>query len=136
MNRRNAIKLMAVGAASLGAVIAFNFLNSLLTALRMYRANSQMQLVQTLLYAAVSVGLLWSWQAGAESVVAAAPRTGVEIVWRMPPAGARTVALPAAEGRRGSVTVMVPARLTSRNRIRPHRRREARPPRRSDAGEA
>jgi O-antigen/teichoic acid export membrane protein len=62
-------QLMVLIAASLGAVIAFNFLNSLLTALRMYRANSQMQLVQTLLYAAVSVGLLWSWQAGAESVV-------------------------------------------------------------------
>lgn len=67
--RVESASLMWLIAASLGAVIAFNFLNSLLTALRMYRVNSQMQLVQTLLYAAVSVGLLWGWQAGAESVV-------------------------------------------------------------------
>lgn len=57
--------------ASLGAVIAFNFLISLFTALRQYRAISRIQLAQTLLFAALGIALLRYWQPRAESVVIA-----------------------------------------------------------------
>ena len=52
-------------------VIAFNFLTSLLTALRQYQLISRMQLSQTLLFAGVSAALLAWWQPRVESVVAA-----------------------------------------------------------------
>jgi len=63
--------LMFLLAASLGAVIAFNFLISLFTALRHYRIISRMQLAQTVLFSSLGLGLLWGWQARVESVVVA-----------------------------------------------------------------
>lgn len=64
-------QMILLMAATLGSVIAFNFLTSLLNALRMYRVNSLMQLAQTVVFAGLSVGLIYACHTGAASAIAA-----------------------------------------------------------------
>ncbi len=56
---------------SLFAVIAFNFLTDMFTALRMVRVTAQVQFWSTLLFAALSIGLLMLWRQDAVAIVAA-----------------------------------------------------------------
>ena len=58
-------------AASLVAVVAFNFSIELFTALRNIRLVSVMHLINSVLFAALGVVLLFSWQPSASSVVTA-----------------------------------------------------------------
>ncbi len=58
-------------AASLAAVVAFNFSIELFTALRNIRLVSVMHLVNSLMFAGLGVGLVLGWQAAASSVVVA-----------------------------------------------------------------
>ncbi len=64
-------QLVAVAAGCLIAVIAFNFLIELLTALRNIRLVSIMQLIGSGAFALLGVGLLFGWQPTAESVLVA-----------------------------------------------------------------
>src|SRR5262249_4624673 len=64
----NIVLLLAAG---LVAVVAYNFLVELLTALRMIRVVSGLQFAQSLAFAVIGLGLLHFWQATAISVVAA-----------------------------------------------------------------
>ncbi len=61
--------LVAVAAGSLVAVIAYNFLIELFTALRNIRLVSVVQLVNSAAFAMLGVGLLLGWQTTAESVL-------------------------------------------------------------------
>jgi polysaccharide transporter, PST family len=63
--------LVALAALSLMAVIAFNFLTELFTALRNIRLVSVLQLVNSLAFAALGLGLLVGWRCDAASVLVA-----------------------------------------------------------------
>jgi O-antigen/teichoic acid export membrane protein len=63
--------LMFVLSLVLATVIAHNTCTSLFTALRMYRVVSILQFINTMSFAAVSLGLLYYWRTDAMSVVAA-----------------------------------------------------------------
>ena len=56
---------------SLLAVIAYNYLTEMLTALRMVRVASVVQLVNTVLFALLSVGLVFGWRCDAAAIVVA-----------------------------------------------------------------
>ena len=56
-------------AASLAAVILHHFLEALFAALRKFSIVSTMQFCQSMLFAAISLALLWFWRSDAESVV-------------------------------------------------------------------
>lgn len=56
-------------ALSLLAVIAYNYLTEMLTALRMVRVASIVQLINTVLFAALSIALVFGWQCTAAAVV-------------------------------------------------------------------
>ncbi|HEX4000466.1 MAG TPA: lipopolysaccharide biosynthesis protein [Pirellulales bacterium] len=58
-------------AMSLLTVIAYNYLTEMLTALRMVRVASIVQLVNTVLFAVLSVALVFGWQCDAAAIVAA-----------------------------------------------------------------
>jgi polysaccharide transporter, PST family len=62
-------QLFVVSAVSLVVVIAFSFLVELFTALRNVRLASMMQMVNSVAFAVLGVGLLLGWQCTAESVV-------------------------------------------------------------------
>ena len=64
-------ELVALLAVSLIAVVAYNFLVELFTALRNVRLVSVMQLVGSLAFAALGIGLLLGWRDSAASVVVA-----------------------------------------------------------------
>jgi len=64
-------ELVVLLAASLLAVIAFNFLFELLTALRRTRIASGMQLVNSLSFALIGLGLLYWWGSAVASVIVA-----------------------------------------------------------------
>lgn len=57
--------------ASLMAVIAYNYLTEMLTALRMVRVASIVQLINTVLFAVLSVVLVFGWRCTAAAVVVA-----------------------------------------------------------------
>ena len=61
--------LVAFAAGSLLVVIAYNFLIELFTALRNIRLVSVMQLVNSVSFAALALGLLLGWQCTAKSVL-------------------------------------------------------------------
>ena len=63
--------LVVLLALSLLAVIAFNFLTELATALRNVRLVSVVQLINSLAFAGLGVGLILGWQSAAASVVLA-----------------------------------------------------------------
>ncbi len=63
--------MIAVAAGSLVAVIAYNLLVELFTALRNIRYASVMQFVNSVAFAALGIGLLLGWQRSADSVVVA-----------------------------------------------------------------
>jgi O-antigen/teichoic acid export membrane protein len=67
----SAARLMKYSLASLAAVVAFNFLNELLTALRQVRAVSWMQFVNSLAFTIFGLGLVLLWESSAEAVVLA-----------------------------------------------------------------
>jgi O-antigen/teichoic acid export membrane protein len=64
-------QMVALAAACLVAVIAYNFLIELFTALRNIRLVSVMQLVNSVAFAVLGVALLLIWQCGAASVLLA-----------------------------------------------------------------
>jgi polysaccharide transporter, PST family len=64
-------RLIAVAAGSLLAVTAFNLLVELFTAMRNIRLASWLQLVNSVAFAVLGLGLLAAWQHTAESVLAA-----------------------------------------------------------------
>ena len=63
--------MVALAAACLLAVIAYNFLIEMFTALRTIRLVSVMQLVNSVAFAVLGVALLLTWRCGAASVLAA-----------------------------------------------------------------
>ncbi len=63
--------IVALAAGCLAIVIAYNFLIELFTALRNIRLVSVMQLVNSVAFAALGVGLLLGWQCTAKSVLLA-----------------------------------------------------------------
>lgn len=65
------VRLIAALAVSLVAVVAFNFSTELFTALRNVRLVSMLQLLNSLVFAGLGLGLLLVWQNVAESVVLA-----------------------------------------------------------------
>jgi O-antigen/teichoic acid export membrane protein len=56
-------------AASLAAVILHHYLEAVFAALRKFTIVSSMHFCQSLLFAAISLALLWSWRFDAESIV-------------------------------------------------------------------
>jgi O-antigen/teichoic acid export membrane protein len=62
---------VALAACCLTVVIAYNFLIELFTALRNIRLVSILQLINSIAFAALGVGLLFGWQCTAESVLLA-----------------------------------------------------------------
>ena len=69
--RPDRVQLIALLAASLGVVIAYNFLVELFTALRLFRLISVLQFTHSALFALIGVGLVLVYQATASSVVLA-----------------------------------------------------------------
>lgn len=65
----NQSDMIALAAVSLAAVIAYNFLVELFTALRNIRLASVMQLVNSVAFAVLGVALLAGWQCTAKSVL-------------------------------------------------------------------
>ena len=63
--------MVALAAGCLATVIAYNFLIELFTALRNIRLVSVMQLVNSVAFAVLGVGLLLGWQCTAKSVLLA-----------------------------------------------------------------
>jgi O-antigen/teichoic acid export membrane protein len=61
--------LVILMAASLVAVIVHHFLEAVFAALRKFSIVSTMHFAQSLLFAAISLGLLWWWRFAAESIV-------------------------------------------------------------------
>lgn len=57
--------------AGLVAVVSYNFLNTLLTAMRRSRVVSGLEFINSMLFAILSVGLLFWWRTDAASIVAA-----------------------------------------------------------------
>jgi O-antigen/teichoic acid export membrane protein len=64
-------EMVALAAACLLAVVAYNFLIEMFTALRTIRLVSVMQLVNSVAFAVLGVALLLTWRCGAASVLAA-----------------------------------------------------------------
>src|SRR5262249_29848623 len=64
-------QLILVMAISLAAVIAFNYLTELITALRMARKTAMVQFTNSMLFASFSVFLLFVWRREASALVAA-----------------------------------------------------------------
>ncbi len=56
-------------AACLVAVILHHYLEALFAALRKFRIVSTMQFCQSMLFAVISLGLLWWWRAATESII-------------------------------------------------------------------
>ena len=67
-NQTGMVTLLAV---SLLAVIAYNYLTEMLTALRMVRVASVVQLLSAIAFALLSVGLVFGWRCDASAVVIA-----------------------------------------------------------------
>ena len=65
-DQRSLVVLLAV---SLGAVILHHFLEALFAALRKFSIVSAMHFCQSVLFAVISLGLLWYWQLAAEAIV-------------------------------------------------------------------
>jgi polysaccharide transporter, PST family len=61
--------MIVLAAASLAAAIAYSFLVELFTALRNVRLASAMQLLSSVAFAALGIGLLFGWRCTAESVL-------------------------------------------------------------------
>jgi O-antigen/teichoic acid export membrane protein len=61
--------LVILLAVSLAAVILHHFLEALFAALRKFSIMSAMHFCQSMLFAALSLGLLWFWRFAAESIV-------------------------------------------------------------------
>ncbi len=68
---RDEVQLVAVATICLTTVIAYNFLIELFTALRQVRLASVLQLVNSLAFALLGVGLLVGWSCSARSVLIA-----------------------------------------------------------------
>ena len=74
--------VVTMAAATLMAVIVFNFLTELLTALRNVRLASVMQLINSVAFAVLGVGLLLGWRCDAKSVLLAYGGSSlIAIVW-------------------------------------------------------
>ncbi|MCC7083577.1 MAG: lipopolysaccharide biosynthesis protein [Pirellulales bacterium] len=69
--RADQAHLVLALAASLAAVVVFNFVTELLTALRMGRAMSVLQFLNSLLFATMSITLLLFWKSEAVAMVVA-----------------------------------------------------------------
>ncbi len=69
--RSDQTRLVLLLAGALLAVIAFNYLTCLFTALRNMRLVSGMELAASLIFAALGIGLMCLWRCGTESVVLA-----------------------------------------------------------------
>ena len=67
-------------AVSMLAVIAYNYLTEMLTALRMVRVASVVQLVNTVLFALLSVGLVFGWRCDAAAIVIAYALSAVLLI--------------------------------------------------------
>jgi O-antigen/teichoic acid export membrane protein len=67
--RKDQKNLVLLIGGSLVAVILHQFLEALFAALRKFRIVSMMQFCQSLLFALVSLSLLWWWRLSAESIV-------------------------------------------------------------------
>lgn len=65
-DRKTLVMLMA---GSLVAVILHHFLEALFAALRKFRIVSMMQFCQSMLFAIISLSLMWWWRLSAESIV-------------------------------------------------------------------
>ena len=65
---------------SLLAVIAYNYLTEMLTALRMVRVASVVQLFNAMVFALLSVGLVFGWRCDAAAIVAAYALSGVLLI--------------------------------------------------------
>jgi O-antigen/teichoic acid export membrane protein len=61
--------LVLLLAVSLAAVILHHFLEALFAALRKFRIVSTMHFFQSLLFALISLSLLWCWRSAAESII-------------------------------------------------------------------
>lgn len=62
-------RLMMYSVATLGIVVAFNFINELLTALRLVRAVSWMQFANSIAFTVAGLGLLVCWENSAEAIM-------------------------------------------------------------------
>jgi glycosyltransferase involved in cell wall biosynthesis/O-antigen/teichoic acid export membrane protein len=69
--RSNETQLVVVLGISLVAVIVFNYLTELITALRQARVTAVVQFFNSVIFAGVSLLLLWSWRREATALVAA-----------------------------------------------------------------
>lgn len=69
--RPDARGLVVLVAVSLAAVILHHYLEAVFAALRKFSIVSTMHFAQSMLFAALSLGLLWRWQMSAESIVIA-----------------------------------------------------------------
>lgn len=67
--RPDCTTLVVTVALSLVAVIFHHFLESLFSALRKFSIVSTMQFCQSISFAAISLGLMWWWRLGAESII-------------------------------------------------------------------
>ena len=106
-------EMIAWAAGSLMVVIAYNLLVELFTALRNVRFASMMQLVNSVAFAVLGIGLLLGWQRSAESVlisyggsclIAAVPAGFVlRRVWRSAPTAGQPLPQRRAVGPHGAV---------------------------------
>ncbi len=69
--RSNETQLVVVLGITLVAVIVFNYLTELITALRQARVTAVVQFFNSVIFAGVSLLLLWSWRREATALVAA-----------------------------------------------------------------
>ncbi|HTN75736.1 MAG TPA: oligosaccharide flippase family protein [Pirellulaceae bacterium] len=68
---RSALRLMSYSLAALSIVVAFNYLNELLTSLRQIRAVSWMQFINSLVFTVAGISLVLLWEASATAIVLA-----------------------------------------------------------------
>ncbi len=67
--RSDATSLVVVLTLSLAAVVLHHYLEALFAALRKYSIVSTMHFCQSISFAVISLGLMWCWRFGAESIV-------------------------------------------------------------------
>lgn len=67
--RPDGTTLVALVALSLVAVIGHHFLEAMFSALRKFSIVSTMQFCQSISFAMISLGLMWAWRMGAESII-------------------------------------------------------------------
>lgn len=70
-NDRSQTQMLPMIAVTLGTVIALGYVTELLTAMRLFRVMSAVQIVRSVAFLVVGVAFLWGWQVSASGVVAA-----------------------------------------------------------------